>query len=266
MTGSQPTRPQYLRRGLINLARALRPAASAWTARHESLHRRHKVWALLMVLGVGFLVLQLQVSKGAPPPLPRVLEIESPEGTRSLVLVSHDASPQGVVPPKDPILLGERVDPNTASRETLESLPGVGPSLARSIVEDRFLNGPFHDLASMDRVRGIGPSMLMRLEPYLHMDPETAGPAPDESSPEQAQAHFTESKTRQTRRSGPVDLNRAGYRELLTLPGIGPTRARAILEYRSENGNFQAVSDLDHVKGIGPSTLARLADRARIER
>jgi comEA protein len=58
--------------------------------------------------------------------------------------------------------------------------------------------------------------------------------------------------------TGPVNLNDAGTDELVTLPGIGPVRAAAILELRSRRGTFRDVSDLLDVKGIGPATLSRI--------
>ncbi len=55
-----------------------------------------------------------------------------------------------------------------------------------------------------------------------------------------------------------VDINTATQSELESLPGIGPTKARAILEYRRQHGPFQSVDDLAKVKGIGPATVERL--------
>ncbi|MCL6626155.1 MAG: ComEA family DNA-binding protein [Alicyclobacillus shizuokensis] len=55
-----------------------------------------------------------------------------------------------------------------------------------------------------------------------------------------------------------VDLNTADVATLETLPGVGPTRAADIVQYRQEHGPFASVDDLDNVPGIGPATLARL--------
>jgi len=60
-------------------------------------------------------------------------------------------------------LVTRAVDLNRADAVELASLPGVGPALARKIVEDRASRGPFRSLADLDRVRGIGPSHLRRL-------------------------------------------------------------------------------------------------------
>jgi competence protein ComEA len=55
----------------------------------------------------------------------------------------------------------------------------------------------------------------------------------------------------------PLDLNREDERTLEALPGIGPTRARAIVAARP----FCKEADLSRVPGIGPVTLRRLAGR-----
>lgn len=47
-----------------------------------------------------------------------------------------------------------------------------------------------------------------------------------------------------------VNVNTAGEEELTTLPGIGPAKAAAIVAYRTENGPFTSLEELDNVKGI----------------
>ncbi len=57
---------------------------------------------------------------------------------------------------------------------------------------------------------------------------------------------------------GTVNINNATETELVALPGIGPSKARAIAEYRQQHGGFQSVDDLRQVKGIGAATLDKL--------
>jgi competence protein ComEA len=57
---------------------------------------------------------------------------------------------------------------------------------------------------------------------------------------------------------GVVNVNTASSDELQLLPGIGESRAHAILEERKRKGGFQSVDDLVAVKGIGDAALARL--------
>lgn len=58
--------------------------------------------------------------------------------------------------------------------------------------------------------------------------------------------------------ASPVDPNRAGYEDLLGLPGVGPVLARRILDDRRQNGPFRSPEDLLRVHGIGKATLERL--------
>ncbi|MCP2035006.1 competence protein ComEA [Planomicrobium sp. HSC-17F08] len=57
-----------------------------------------------------------------------------------------------------------------------------------------------------------------------------------------------------------VNLNTATDAELMTLPGIGPSKAAAIIAYRTDSGNFQKVEDLTNVTGIGDKTFEKLKD------
>ena len=57
-----------------------------------------------------------------------------------------------------------------------------------------------------------------------------------------------------------VNLNTASQAELEALQGIGPAKAKAIIEYREKNGPFVSVDDLKKVDGIGSGTIKQLRD------
>ena len=57
-----------------------------------------------------------------------------------------------------------------------------------------------------------------------------------------------------------VNVNTAAEEELQALPGIGPAKAQAIINYREEHGNFTCAEDLLNVSGIGEATLEKIRD------
>lgn len=64
--------------------------------------------------------------------------------------------------------------------------------------------------------------------------------------------------------TGAVDLNQAGFAELVELPGIGPALAERILAHRRLHGPLGDIAALLEVKGIGPATLQRLAGKVKV--
>ena len=158
-----------------------------------------------------------------------------------------------------PLAPGERIDPNTASEAELDRLPGIGPALARAIVLNRGREGPFGSLRDLERVPGLGSSILGRLARHTTLP---------------ARAAASEARGRASGRPGGIrrrearpekpDLNRASMAELQALPGIGPVRAGDIVRYRKEHGAFRNFEDLLDVPGIGPATVERLRSLAVI--
>jgi competence protein ComEA len=64
--------------------------------------------------------------------------------------------------------------------------------------------------------------------------------------------------------SGLVNINSASAVELEALPGIGEVLAATIVEYRTQNGPFTSVDQLEDVSGIGPATLDEIRDQVTI--
>jgi competence protein ComEA len=67
-----------------------------------------------------------------------------------------------------------------------------------------------------------------------------------------------------TSATGIVDINSASLADLDALPGVGPSTAQAIIDYRIANGPYASVDDLLNVRGIGPSKLAAMRARVRV--
>jgi competence protein ComEA len=57
---------------------------------------------------------------------------------------------------------------------------------------------------------------------------------------------------------GRVNINTATVADLDGLPGIGPTTAQAIVDYRLQNGPFHVIQDIEKVQGVGPATFENI--------
>ena len=64
--------------------------------------------------------------------------------------------------------------------------------------------------------------------------------------------------------SSKININTSSAAELDKLPGIGPTYAQRIIDYRDAHGGFKSISEIQNVKGIGPKTFEKLKDMIEI--
>lgn len=62
----------------------------------------------------------------------------------------------------------------------------------------------------------------------------------------------------------PIDLNRAGVDQLISLPGVGEAIAKRIVEFREEHGPFTRVEDLLKVRGIGEKSFEKIRPLVRV--
>ncbi len=144
----------------------------------------------LVTLGAGVQAAQARKVERSPlaaveqPPLERQLAaVDSArfrQGHRNRALAGRAAAdgqrrqagesrPVGAMPGAPLASTAERrpvakpVDLERASATELEALPGIGPALAKRIVEDRVARGPFGSMTGLRRVRGVGPALARKL-------------------------------------------------------------------------------------------------------
>ncbi|WP_349305477.1 helix-hairpin-helix domain-containing protein [Bacillus sp. FJAT-50079] len=65
--------------------------------------------------------------------------------------------------------------------------------------------------------------------------------------------------------SGKININKADAAELETLPGIGPAKAAAIIQYREEHGPFQGIEEMQNISGIGAKTFEKFKDLIKVK-
>lgn len=103
-------------------------------------------------------------------PMPAEVASGPPSSTPASRPAAKPAAPTRTpTAPGQPPAPAGPINVNTASAAELEGLPGIGPVLAARIVADRERNGPFRSVDDLDRVAGIGPAMLARLRPLVHV-------------------------------------------------------------------------------------------------
>jgi len=61
-----------------------------------------------------------------------------------------------------------------------------------------------------------------------------------------------------------ININTATLEELDSLPGIGPTIAQRIIDYRTENGAFSTIEEIMDVSGVGPATFDEIKDLIKV--
>lgn len=93
-------------------------------------------------------------------------------------------------------------------------------------------------------------------EPYTVTVQQTAAPASSSAAQDTSDSQQPESLLEGER----IPINTADVHELDRLPGIGPTKAQAIVDYRTQYGPFQSTDQLLEVSGIGEATLEGLLD------
>lgn len=153
---------------------------------------------------------------------------------------------------------GKLVDINSADEKTLETLPGVGPVLARAIKDGR----PYKSIDDLERVKGLGPAKLAALKDHVtvgaaeEMPAEAATKGVAAKPAAGAKPAATKPAATKPAAGKLVNINTASKADLEALPGIGPVKAQAIIDARP----FQKPEDIMKVKGIKEGIYGRVKD------
>lgn len=84
--------------------------------------------------------------------------------TKAITIAVRERTPTAALTSSDGL---QRVNINTASQEELESLPGIGPALAKQIIAYRTVNGPFKSIEDILDVPGIGPKTFEKIKDLI---------------------------------------------------------------------------------------------------
>lgn len=97
---------------------------------------------------------------------------------------------------------------------------------------------------------------------YIYTLEETK--ALSEAQPDGAQAAGAFAADAQAQPDAKVNINTADKAALMSLPGIGESRAEAILQYRTEHGGFSAVEEIQEISGIKNAVYSKIKDRITV--
>lgn len=163
-------------------------------------------------------------------------------------------------PIKEEIVIRERrfvpFDPNTADDQTWLNM-GITTRNLQTIRRFQSKGGQFRVKEDLQKIYGIRPDVILRMMPYARIAAKPAAPARNslyQSYPKSAE-NFHEPRVFKKRSIDVVDLAIADTTALIALPGIGPTLARRIIQFRDKCGGFYSPEQVAEVYGLKDSVF-----------
>jgi competence protein ComEA len=158
-------------------------------------------------------------------------------------------------PPQSSIAYFE-FDPNNLSEEDWKKL-GLNSGQIRAINNYQSKGGKFRKKEDLKKMYVISENDYARLEPYIKIKEQ-----PSETTKHFEKRSFTPVATHAAVH---IDIGTADTVELLTVKGIGPSRARGIFKYRQLLGGYYSVNQLREVYGIDSAAYDQIAEQVFIK-